>query len=178
MKAQLIYFVKLLATEDHIIDVTQSELTPHVLVSTMVPGCMERGRDITAGGANYHTTTPFGAGISTATDSLAAIKKVVFENKSVTMDELLHALDTNFEGMEGEKIRQKLLSAPKFGNDDDYVDEFAKFLSDTFMGEVEKVPERPRRPPGGRLLHPFFYGASGPRNARDSGRKKSEDPDF
>ena len=152
VRKQLVYFVKLLATEDHIIDVVQAELTPHVLVSTMIPGCMEKGKDITAGGAIYHTTTPFGAGISTATDSLAAIKKVVFEDKTVSMDELLHALDTDFEGMEGEKIRQKLLAAPKFGNDDDYVDEFARFLSDTFMGEVEQY-ESGR---GGHLVGGFF----------------------
>lgn len=152
VKTQLVYFVKLLATEDHIIDVVQSELTPHVLVSTMIPGCMEKGRDITAGGAIYHTTTPFGAGISTAADSLAAIKKTVFEDRSVSMDELLHALDTDFEGMEGEKIRQKLLAAPKFGNDDDYADMFAKFLSDAFMEEVEQY-ESGR---GGHLVGGFF----------------------
>ena len=152
VKTQLLYFIKLLATEDHIIDVVQSELTPHVLVSTMIPGCIEKGKDITAGGAIYHTTTPFGAGLATATDSLAAIKKAVFEDKSVSMDELLHALDTDFEGMEGEKIRQKLLATPKFGNDDDYVDEFARFLTDTFMKEVETY-ESGR---GGHLVGGFF----------------------
>jgi formate C-acetyltransferase len=94
-------------------------------LSAVIDGCMEKGRDIRDGGAVYNFTTFNGVGIATAADSLAAIKKVVFEDKRLTMAELLQALRTNFE--EKEDIRQILLTrAPKFGNDDDYVDSITR----------------------------------------------------
>lgn len=140
VKKQMAYFVRLLVIENHIVDLVQSETTPHILASTIIPGCIEHGKDITQGGAYYHWTPPYGAGIATASDSLSAIKSMVFDEKRISMDTLLNALDTNFEGMEGEKIRQILLHAPKYGNDDDRADEQVRFVSDAFYDELEKYP--------------------------------------
>ncbi|SBW07758.1 Pyruvate formate-lyase [uncultured delta proteobacterium] len=140
VRIQMAHFVKLLATENSIIDVVQAEMAPHVLASTIIPGCMESGKDITAGGARYHWTTPFGAGIATASDSLAAVNRVVYEDKLFSMAELRDALNSNFEGVQGERIRQTLLRMPKYGNDEPEVDTLADFVSTLFFDEAEKYP--------------------------------------
>ena len=106
-------------------DALRGKYVPCPFLSTVIDGCMEKGRDIRDGGAIYNFTTLNGVGIATAADSLAAIKKTVFEDKRLTMAELLQALRTNFEGKED--IRQMLITrAPKFGNDEDYVDSIAR----------------------------------------------------
>ncbi len=72
----------------------------------------------------------------TAADSMAAVKKMVFDDKKITMAELRRALDTNFEGKED--LRQMLLACPKFGNDDDYVDDLAKVIFYGIASELKK----------------------------------------
>ena len=103
---------------------------PCVLLSSMYDPCMERGVDDYNGGTAPHITFALGMiGIPNVADALAAVKKVVFEEKKYTMAELVDALDRNFEGYEG--LLHQLEKAPKFGNDDDYVDLIAKrILSD------------------------------------------------
>lgn len=137
VRKQMKHFVRLLAIEDNIIDMVQEELTPHVFASTLIPDCIEKGKDITSGGARYHWTPPFGVGLATAADSLAAIKKLVFEDKKLTLAQIKDALDRNFEGPEGERIRMLLLRAPKYGNDDEAADRMARLVSDIFFDEVE-----------------------------------------
>ena len=98
-----------------------AEFTPTPFLSALSCGCIEKGIDITNGGtAPYMTFTVAFCGVPNVGDSLAAVKKVVFEDKKITMDRLIDALDKNFEGEE--EILHMLQSAPKFGNDDDYVD--------------------------------------------------------
>ncbi len=85
-------------------------------------GAVERGIDVVAGGAQVNIgPTHECIGIADIGDSLAAIKKLVFEDREITMDELCDALDADFDGYE--ELRQKLLNAPKYGNDDDYADD-------------------------------------------------------
>ena len=94
--------------------------------SALLNDCIEKGADQLGWGChwrwNYDTIVLFG--IQNPVNSLAAIKKLVFEDKRVTMAELLDALAVNFEGKDD--LRQLLLAAPKWGNDDDYVDEIMK----------------------------------------------------
>ena len=137
------YKQQLRATIKHVTEITSAcdalrgKYVPCPFLSTVVDGCVEKGRDIRDGGAIYNFTTFNGVGIATAADSLAAIKKVVFEDKRLTMAELLAALRTNFEGKED--IRQVLLTrAPKFGNDDDYVDSIAREIFRFWCGEVSQ----------------------------------------
>jgi len=85
---------------------------------------MEGGKDVKDGGGYYCPTTINGLGIATLADALAAIKKVVFDDKKATMKELFEACFTDFKGKE--ELRKMLLAAPKFGNDDDYVDLIAR----------------------------------------------------
>ena len=98
-----------------------AEFCPTPFQSALHHGCIEKGLDITNGGtAPYLSHAMSLGGAPNVGDSLAAIKKAVFEDKKITMDKLVDALDKNFEGEE--EILHILESAPKFGNDDDYVD--------------------------------------------------------
>lgn len=103
---------------------------PCVLLSSLYDPCMERGVDDYNGGTAPHITFALGMiGIPNVGDALTAVKKVVFEDKQATMSELIDALDHNFEGHE--LLLRQLEKAPKFGNDDDYVDLLCKrILSD------------------------------------------------
>ncbi len=100
------------------------------------PSCMEKGQDILITDSDHSYGISDRAIVDTA-DSLTAIKKLVFDEKKLTMDELLNALDTNFAGKRGEEIRQMCLAAPKFGNDIDEADlmvrEVGKFSGSVIM---------------------------------------------
>jgi len=105
--------------------------------SALFHGCIEKGIDITNGGTMPHMTHAIAlAGAPNVGDSLAAIKKFVFEDKKITMDRLINALDKNFEGEE--EILHTLESAPKFGNDDDYVDSIVNEVLMHANNEVTK----------------------------------------
>lgn len=105
-------------------------IAPNPYYSVFMNGTIERARDITKG-AKYNNFGVHGTGIATAADSLAAIRKFVFEEKSVTPEQLNAALDANFEGYDDlyHKLR---FEAPKMGNDDDFVDSLAQRLLDSF----------------------------------------------
>lgn len=100
---------------------------PKPLMSMMYEGCMETGRDVSAGGAMYN----FGpgviwSGLATYADSMAAIKKLVFDDKKYTLQQLNEALLAEFKGYE--QVQKDCLAAPKYGNDDDYADSIAADL--------------------------------------------------
>lgn len=101
-----------------------AEFVPVIFQSTLFYNCIKAGRDCTNGGtAPYITYAVSLAGTPNVADSLAAIKKSVFEDKQITMDRLIDALSKNFEGEE--EVLHILEKAPKFGNDDEYVDSIA-----------------------------------------------------
>lgn len=105
-------------------------LQPSPYLSVFVRGCIENGLDLSENGAKYNNSGCHGAGISNAADSLAAIKKLVFDDRTIDPDLLIKALDSNFEGYPD--IRNMLLSCPKMGNNDDYVDGIACALMKAF----------------------------------------------
>lgn len=154
---QVAYFVKQLAILDNVLDNLQAEMVPHVFYSLVVDGCIESGRDFTRGGAIYNQTSPLAAGPITAADSLTAVKKVVFDEKTLSMGELLTVLDSNFAGDQGEELRQMLIKrVPKFGNDDDYADMEAVFVVRDYY-EAMQGYENPR---GGKWV-PSVYNLTG-----------------
>lgn len=134
---QMAYFVRLLVIENNLIDMVQAALTPHILASMLIPGCIEKGKDITNGGAKYNWTTPFGVGLATAADSLMALKKLVFSERKYSLMHLNEAL-TFPDSEDYKNIRPHLLKCPKYGNDDDEVDELACFVANSFFNELEK----------------------------------------
>jgi len=112
-----------------------AEIDPTIYQSALIEDCIEKGICREAGGARYNFGPFVGAsGVPDVGNSLTAIKKLVFDEKKITMDELCNALDKNFEGYD--ELRQMLLNAPKFGNDDDYADEQTAWVMHTFSQEA------------------------------------------
>lgn len=127
VKAQIKYITKWTSVATVISQRVHKELAPKPLMSLMYEGCMEKGRGVESGGAMYN----FGpgvvwSGLATYADSMAAIKKLVFDDKKYTLKQLNEALKADFKGHEA--IKTDCLNAPKYGNDDDYVDLIATNL--------------------------------------------------
>ena len=113
---------------DNCCDTVLEKDTADILCSALCDDCIERGLNLKEGGAVYDFISDLQVGIANQGDSLAAIKKCVFEDHAMTPAQLWDALMNNFAGEEGEHIRKLLIAAPKYGNDDDYVDSLTRFL--------------------------------------------------
>ena len=114
---------------------------PDVLCSALTEDCIGRGKTLKEGGAVYDFISGLQVGIANLADSLAAIKKLVFEEKKISTDELIEALKNDFEGENGKKIQNMLVNeAPKYGNDDDYVDNLVVEAYNSYIDEVVKYP--------------------------------------
>lgn len=129
VKEEIKYITKWSSVATVISQRVHRELAPKPLMSIMYEGCMEKAKDVSAGGAMYN----FGpgvvwSGLATYADSMAAIKKLVFEEKKYTLAQLNEALKADFVGYD--QIRTDCLNAPKYGNDDDYADLIAADLVD------------------------------------------------
>ncbi len=110
---------------------------PQPFVSAIIDGCMEKGKDYTAGGATYNFSSITAYGFATLVDSLYNIKKVVYEENLMTMPELIQILNSNFRGQE--EFRQKLVNKyNKWGNDKEDIDQFANEIWNLFCSEVVK----------------------------------------
>jgi formate C-acetyltransferase len=117
------FFTEKIVTFSNITDAMEDIWLPQPFNSALLDGCIENAMDVRD--LHYwHKTNMQPVGQTTVVNALAAMKKLIFEDKQVTMAELLQALKDNWEGHED--LRQKFLDAPKFGNDDDYVDLFAR----------------------------------------------------
>jgi len=141
-KKQLSYYIKLGVIQEYINSLSMAELVPKPFSSSLVSDCIKRGKTLREGGAIYDLRGTCDIGYANVADSLAAIKKLIFEDKAITGAQLKHALETNFEDNTttptGEEIRKMCLSAPKFGNDDDYVDSIACEVAEFVISEVTK----------------------------------------
>lgn len=125
-------------TLDTCADMVVEQEVPDILCSCLVEDCIERGSHLKEGGAHYDMVSQLQVGIANLGDSLAAIKQCVYEEKSITKEQLMDALINNFDGAEREKIRHILLNAPKYGNDIDYVDELVVKGYDIYLDEIKK----------------------------------------
>ena len=111
------------------------EIGHRPFMSTCNEYCLKNGADMVDGGAKYNIGPVFtGVGLSVTANSLAVIKKLVYEDKVTTLSEIIDALNANWEGYE--ELRQKAIACPKYGNDDDYVDLIARDLADFYRQEV------------------------------------------
>lgn len=118
---QVAYLVRNVVIANNLNRQLFAQYAPTPLQSSLFKGCIEKGLDVTQGGTNpYSTLGLWITGIPNVGDSLAALKKLVFDDKVITMQQMVDALDKNFEG-EG-KILHLIKTTPKFGNDIDYVD--------------------------------------------------------
>jgi len=119
-------------------DLALEELVPDAFCSALVSDCIARGKTIKEGGAVYDVVSGLQSGLANVANSLIAIKELVYEQGALSLEEVQHALDTNFEGKQGERIRQLLLSAPKYGNDLEEVDQLAARVLNDYLEEVSK----------------------------------------
>lgn len=138
-KKQIEYLVDIKIEGSNVIEKIYAEYMPAPFLSVITNDCISKGKDYNAGGARYNTNYLQGVGIGTITDSLAAIKYNVFDEKKFTMEELMEAMEHNFEGydMIANLVRNK---TPKYGNDDDYADDIMK---DVFNFYQKTVTGRP-----------------------------------
>jgi formate C-acetyltransferase len=138
-KNQVEFYTRATVEIDTAADLALEELVPDILCSAFVDDCIARGKTIKEGGSVYDFISGLQVGIANLGNSLAAIKKLVFEEATISMETLLENLKNNYEGKDGEKVRQLLLNyAPKYGNDDDYVD---KLLYEAYMCYIDELPK-------------------------------------
>lgn len=134
---QVRFYTRATVEIDTAVDTALEETVPDILCSAFVDNCIERGKTLKEGGAKYDFISGLQVGIANLGNSLAAIKKLVFEEGRISKAQLMKALESNFEGAHGEKVRQLLLNrAPKYGNDDDSVDLLLRDAYGMFIDEL------------------------------------------
>lgn len=138
-------------------------------MSLFMDGCMKNGRDVMHGGCvMYEGPGTIFAGMATYADSMAAIKKLVYDEEKYTLVQIKEALDANFAGFE--KIHKDCKNAPKFGNDDDYVDRIAKEIVDYTEQKMNTYPSLYARQIHGTLSQSFNTPLGGMVGATPDGR--------
>lgn len=156
---QISFYTRATVTIDTVVDTVLEENVPDIVCSVFVDDCIDRGKTIKEGGAKYDFISGLQVGIANLGNSLAAIKKLIFEEKRISPAELLECLENNYVGKKCEKIRQILINrAPKYGNDDDYVDLLLRKAYMYFIEELSKYRNTRygRGPIGGK----YYAGTS------------------
>lgn len=129
---------------DHFRDGRLYEIAPLPLLSALTEGPLESGKDMTLDGVTHNFHAPVFAGLSHAADSLAAIKKLCFEEREIELPDLLDAVKNNWR--DKESLRQMMMTrAPAYGNDDDYADDIAREIVEYLVDRVKEY--------GGKVKH-------------------------
>lgn len=131
-------FTKEAITIDLAVDISMEEVVPDIICSVLTDSCIERGKTIKEGGAKYDFVSGLQVGIANLGNCLAAIKKTVFDDHTLTAQQIMDALESNFEGPEARRVQQFLLNAPKYGCDDDYVDQLLVDAYNVYIDEISK----------------------------------------
>lgn len=152
-KEQVEFYVHHMVIAINSIEKVNSEIIQLPFTSITMPDCLEKGKDITNGGARYSFTGPQGVGLADVADSLAVLDKLVFEDKKVTMREMTDAMRANFVGYE--KLRKMAQKVPKYGNDNDDVDKYAVIASEIYCNAFKKY-----RNAWGGIYRPGLYPVS------------------
>ena len=119
-------------------ELAYSQYFPCIVASSMMEGCLDKGMDVTEGGAKYNRTGMTACGTANVGDSLMAIKKLCFDDKTVSLKEMYDALQNNWEGYE--QLRQTIINeVPHYGNDIDEVDDLASWAIGTFADIMSKA---------------------------------------
>jgi len=138
-KRQLNHFAEIKINGNNMIEKLYAEQLPVPFLSLIIEDCVSNGVDYNAGGARYNTSYVQGVGLGSVTDNLTSIKYNVFDNRNISMDELLKAMEANFEAYD--QLRHDLIyETPKYGNDDDYADQHAVFVFNTFYDAINGKP--------------------------------------
>ena len=149
-------YVGLMAEGCNVCDLAHRETSPTPLLSVLVADSMERGADITAGGARYNPSGVQGVGTANLADSLLVMKRAVYEDKAISYEELLAMLARDWQGDGDEVWRQRLVNRyPKYGNDVDEVDSIGRRFLEHYAHEVESHTN-----PRGGCFQPGSYTVS------------------
>ncbi|MBI9057640.1 MAG: glycyl radical protein [Labilibaculum sp.] len=136
---QVNYFADIKIRGNNVIERLYANYLPVPFLSVLVEDCISKGQDYNAGGARYNTSYVQGVGLGSLSDMLSAIKYQVFDQKNVTLPELKYAIDQNFEDYD--ELRSNLVyNTPKYGNDDDYADNEAIAIFETFYSAINGRP--------------------------------------
>ncbi|MCF6246104.1 MAG: glycyl radical protein [Desulfobacula sp.] len=170
-KRQLEYFIDIKIKGNNIIEKINASYMPVPLLSLVTQDCIANAKDYNQGGARYNTSYIQGVGIGTITDSLSAIKHLVYDKKTLSMEQIQKALNNNFDGYD--ILQHQMLNSPKYGNDDDYAD---TVLKQVFNAYHDLVTGRPTARGGVHRInllpttcHVYFGEVTG---ALPDGRKK------
>ncbi len=170
---QVNHMVGRMVADLKIVERGNRDFHPTPFSSMLVEGCIESGKDVTAGGAKYNSSGIQGVGVADVADSLAAIHTIVFNKKKYNIDHILNAMRTDFAKQE--MLHAELLNAPKFGNDIELPDQYAAAVARIFHDALIRF-ENTR---GGNYV-PGFYsstchvGFGNRTEALPSGRKSGE----
>lgn len=138
-RVQLRHTIDTKIAGNNVIERLFAERMPAPYMSLLMDDCVARGKDYHDGGSRYNPTYIQGVGMGTLTDSLAAIKYHVFDEKAVSLPGLLDAMACNFEGQED--LRQRLLNkSPRYGNDDDRADDIAQTVFEAYFDVLDGRP--------------------------------------
>jgi formate C-acetyltransferase len=150
-REQFMFYIRTTFHLDAAADLALEEMVPDAFASALVDNCLERGLTIKEGGALYDVVSGLQSGVTNVANALMALKKLVYDDKIISADALMAALVANLENEGGEIIRQRLLRAPKYGNDIDEVDQLAVRVMQDYQQEMQKYHNTRfgRRPIGG-----------------------------
>lgn len=152
-RKQVNYMVGKMIRDFHTIERGNRDYHPTPFSSALVDGCLEKGRDLTAGGALFNSSGIQGVGVADVADSLAAIDEVVFAQRIFTLGEVVKALRADFRGYE--RVQAALLRAPKYGNDHPLPDGYADLVVHIFHDALSRY----RNSRGGPYV-PGFYSVT------------------
>lgn len=161
---QVDHFIDMMVTGINCLDTVHMELDPSPFTSLLVDDCLQRGLAYEQGGAIYNYSSPNVVGLANAADSLAAVKKIVFDQGLLELGQLIRVVNNDFRDQE--PIRQLLINkAPKYGNDEIEVDQLARRISSYILNKfkVYANPRLGRFEPGLQSIsaHALFRGAVG-----------------
>ena len=169
-RQQVFYWMTYLVKGTKMLKENQSRLFPAPFSSSLSEGPLQKGIDITQGGTWYTTYAAFLAGLADTADSLGVVDKLIYRDKKITWDQLLEAIKANWEGYEN--LRQLCInSVPKYGNDDDFADEWAAWVMDTWQDSIDWINTQKELLPywGGKWLGKTTVGPTNIINGRRVG---------
>ncbi|HMD97673.1 MAG TPA: trans-4-hydroxy-L-proline dehydratase [Terriglobia bacterium] len=176
-RQQLHHFVDVKVQGNNVIERLYATYMPAPFLSILIDDCIVRGKDYNDGGPRYNTTYIMGVAPGTCTDSLAAIRFHVFDQKHLSMADLLETLDANFADSQSQERTRLLLwnKTPRYGNDDEYAD---RILADVFNAFYDEINGRPNTKGGSYRVnylsttcHVYFGSVTG---ATADGRRAGE----
>ncbi len=137
---QFDYFIEQSVVATILAQKLHKEMVPRPFLSSCMEHCLENGVDLVDGGAKYNIGPVLtGIGLAVTANSLAVIKKLVFEEKKVSLETLLKALESDWEGYDD--LREMALAVPKYGNDVEYVDEIAIEIANHYYNETHQYKD-------------------------------------